>query len=175
MKVILAMVASVDGKTTKWNNPDIYKWTSKEDQIYFRSLVEKNNVIIMGRRTFDAVRLIIKLSPERLRIVMTKTPEKYVDLSIAGQLEFTNDSPRRIVNRLESRGYTQVLLVGGGYINTLFFKSKLIDEVWLTIEPYIFGFGNSLVAEEKLNISFQLRSVEKLNKNGTILLQYLVK
>jgi len=44
MKVILAMVTSVDGKTTKWNNPDIYKWTSEEDQTHFFSLIEKSKV-----------------------------------------------------------------------------------------------------------------------------------
>lgn len=174
MKVILAMVMSADGKTTKWNNPRLYEWTSKEDQNHFFSLIKKNKVIIMGRKTFIAAKSVMKLSPKKLRIILTKTPEKYADLKVAGQLEFTNDSPEEIIKKLKSRGYTEVLLAGGEHVNALFFKAKLINEVWLTIEPAIFGSGNGLVVGEKLDIRMQLKDIKKLNNNGTILLKYQV-
>lgn len=174
MKVILAMVSSVDGKTTKWTNPKIYEWTSREDQAHFFSLIEKSKVIIMGRKTFFAAKSIIKLSPKQLRIVLTKTPKEYANMAIDGQLEFTNDSPQKLIKKLERKGYTQILLTGGQQINTLFLNVKLINEVWLTVEPSIFGSGNGLVSEEKLDVQMQLKSIKKLNKNGTILLKYLV-
>lgn len=174
MKVILAMVMSVDGKTTKWSNPKIYEWTSKEDQNHFSSLIESSRVIIIGRKTFVAAKSIIKLSPNNLRIILTKAPKEYESISIDGQLEFTDDSPKEILKKLKTRGYTQALLAGGEHVNALFFKEHLINEVWLTIEPHIFGFGNQLVAEEKLDTQMQLKSIRRLNKNGTILLKYLV-
>ena len=173
MKVILAMVMSVDGKTTKWNDSKIYEWTSKEDQNHFSSLVKNSRVIIMGRKTFVAAKSIIKLSPKQLRIILTRNPEEYGNISIAGQLEFTDDSPKEILKKLKARGYTQVLLAGGEHVNASFFKEHLINEAWLTVEPHIFGSGNNLVAEEKLNIKMQLKSIRRLNKNGTMLLKYL--
>ncbi len=174
MKVILAMVTSVDGKTTKWNNPDIYKWTSEEDQTHFFSLIEKSKVIIMGRKTFVAFKAAIKLSPGKLRIIMTKSPQKYKSLFVPNLLEFTSDSPKKIVEKLKMQGYNQILLVGGEQINYIFFRDKLINEVWLTIEPKIFGVGNGLISAEKLDIKLQLKRISKLNNTGTLLVKYLV-
>lgn len=168
------MVMSIDGKTTKWSNPKIYEWTSTEDKMHFFSLVEKSKVIIMGRKTFIAAKSIMKLSPTRLRIILTKTPQEYADMQVDGQLEFTNDSPQELIKNIKARGYTQVLLAGGEQVNTLFFKAKLINELWLTIEPTIFGSGNNLVSEQKIDAHLQLQSIKKLNGRGTILLKYFV-
>lgn len=165
---------SVDGKTTKGNDPNIYKWTSKEDQKHFFSLIEKFNVIIMGRKTFLAAKGLMKLSPKKLRLVITKNPNSFKQAEIPGQLEFTSDSPEAILRKLQKRKYKEILLAGGANINTLFFKVKLVNELWLTIEPYIFGSGNSLVADEKLNVNLHLKSVKRLNTKGTLFLKYKV-
>lgn len=63
-------------------------------------------------------------------------------------------------------------VVGGGHIATSFFKDELIDELWLTIEPRIFGRGENFVTEEKLNINLTLISCEKLNDKGSLLTKY---
>lgn len=76
MKVTAAMVVSLDGKTTKWDHSNIYEWTSKEDWLYFSSLIKNHKVIIMGRKTYEAAKSIIKLSPTTLRIIMTKKSRK---------------------------------------------------------------------------------------------------
>ena len=94
MKVIVAMVMSVDGKTTKWDETNIYTWTSPEDQKQFFSLIEENNAIAMGRKTYSAAKHLIKLSPLKLRIILTQKPELYED--IPGQLEFRSN-PKEIV------------------------------------------------------------------------------
>lgn len=62
-----------------------------------------------------------------------------------------------------------MLIVGGAHIATSFLKEQLIDELWLTIEPNIFGTGGSFVIEEKLNINLQLISCERVNKQGTLI------
>jgi len=172
MKVILVVVVSIDGKTTRWNSPDVHDLSSKEDQKYFFSTLTKNNLVIMGRKTFEVAKPDIYKNPEKLRVVITKNSKKYKD--VEGRLEFTNDSPKKILANLEKRGFKQAMLVGGSEINTLFFKDKLVDEVWITIEPKIFGMGNGLTAIEKLDVELKLISSRKLNKNGTLLLKYEV-
>lgn len=174
MKIILAMVMSADGKTTKWEESNINDWTSQEDSDHFFSLIEKNNAILMGRKTYSASQSVIKLSSQKLRIVITKDPNKYSKFSVPNQLEFTNDDPKEIVDKLIERGFDQALLVGGENVNALFFKSKLISEIWLTVEPKIFGSGNSLVKDEKLDIGLELMSINRLNKKGTLLLKYKI-
>lgn len=79
-----------------------------------------------------------------------------------------------MVKNLTKRGYEKALLVGGEQVSTQFFKESLVNELWLTIEPYIFGYGNSLLSNEKLNVSLELKTLKKLNNKGALLLKYKV-
>lgn len=170
----MVMLASVDGKITRGSDPNIYNWTSKEDQKYFFSLIKKSNLIIMGRQTYEAVRPVIKLEKGKLRMVLTRSPDKYANKSTKGQLEFSDETPEKLINRLSILGYKVALLVGGSIINGLFLKQKLVDELYLTIEPKIFGSGKNIAEEQLLNTKLQLKSVKKINKTGTLLLKYRV-
>lgn len=174
MKVTMVMLASVDGKITKGDSQNIYTWSSIEDQERFFSLIKKNNLIVMGRATYDASQPVIKIEKDKLRIVLTRRPKKYLNQTIKGQLEFTDESPEKLVKRLSLLGYKKILLVGGATINGLFLKQNLVDELYLTIEPKIFGIGKNMVKEQFLNTSLQLVSIKKINKIGTLLLKYAV-
>jgi len=84
MKIIMVAVSSLNGKLTKGKDPNIYSWTSKEDSKLFFSLIEKNNLIVMGGKTYEAARKIIKHKKNKLRIVLTRNPEKYFKETIKG-------------------------------------------------------------------------------------------
>ena len=174
MKVIMVAVSSVNGKITKDTDPNIYKWTSQEDKKLFFSLIEINNLIVMSSKTYEAARDKIKLSSNKLRIVLTRSPKKYADEAVPSSLEFSSESPKALVERLGKKGYSRMLLVGGGKINALFLKSKLVDELHLTIEPFIFSKGSNLVADDKFDISLRLIKMVRLNKKGTLHLTYKV-
>jgi|SRR5581483_2777967 len=173
MNVVCAMVMSLDGKTTKGNSSNIYTWTSKEDQYYFSKLIKSYRAIVMGKNTYLAARKIMKLSPGKLRIVLTKNPKKLSKQAVPNQLEFINSSPLELLRQLSKRGYKEVLLVGGATTNRAFFKANLVNEIWVTVEPLLFGKGNGLV-ENELNVKLKLLSITKLNKRGTLLLKYKV-
>jgi len=175
MKVILVAVSSLDGKITRGRDPNIYSWTSKEDTKLFFSLIRRHNLIVMGSKTYEMSRGIIKLQKNKLRIVLTRNPKKYAANASPGILEFSNDSPRRLIGRLEKQGYKEMLLVGGSTVNTLFLKSALVDELYITTEPYIFGTGKTIVEDEDLYVSLKLISLKKLNKQGTLCLKYKVQ
>src|SRR3989344_7715428 len=115
MRIILAMVVSLDGKSTKADeSPNL--WASIEDQGFFHDLKHKIGGIIGGRKTYEA----------------------------AGKP--SGDGIRRIVMSRET-GFSlptdidEALLVGGSELNAEFFKRKLINEIYLTIEPKNFGEG----------------------------------
>ena len=76
---------------------------------------------------------------------------------------------------MEKRGYTEMLLAGGGEINTLFFENNLVTDISLTIEPKIFGKGRPLVGEGDFFTSLKLQSIKQLNEKGTLLLHYCVQ
>jgi len=174
MKVILVAVTSINGKLTHGDDPNIYTWTSKEDSEIFFRLIEKHNLIVMGSKTYEAVRSIIKLKKDKLRIVLTRNPRKYKDDTVKGSLEFSSESPKDLVKRLETKGYKEMLLVGGTKVNTAFLKNGLVDELHLTIEPLIFGKGKNLVLDEEFYVSLELFEFKRLNKKGTLCLIYKV-
>jgi dihydrofolate reductase len=93
---------------------------------------------------------------------------------VMGQLEFSNEEPKTLVEQLEKKGFKQMLLVSGRRVATNFFEEKLIDELWLTVEPRIFGIGDPLIDEKEFDIKMKLLSMEKLNDQGTILLKYKI-
>ncbi len=164
---------SLDGKITKWDDvQDVSTWASPEDQDFFMSQIAKHKAIVMGRKTYDAMKDKLKLSNERLRIVMTSQSENFSKDEIKGKLEFTNETPQELVARLEKHGIEELLVVGGGSVNTAFLKANLVNEIYVTIEPVIFGNGKMIVYEENLNLTLRLKTVEKINQQGTILLNY---
>src|SRR6266851_4117228 len=170
MKIILIDVSSLDGKLTKWARDNIYEWSSPEDFAHFQKVKEQNNLLVMGSGTFDGVKdnqtAGLKPEKERLRIILTSKPKAYTKYAVSGQLEFSNETPKQLVTRLEKQGYQQMLLVSGGKVATSFFKENLINELWLTIEPKIFGSGEPLVQEGMFDINLKLLSVERLNSQG---------
>ena len=139
MKVTMVAVSTLNGKTTKGEESHIYSWTSKEDARFFFGLKEKNNLIVMSSKTYEAAKKLMKHKEGRLRIVLTRNPKKYVKDTIENMLEFSSKNPSELVEEMEKRGYKRMLLVGGSTINALFLKSKLVDEIYLTLEPKILG------------------------------------
>lgn len=169
MKTILIFVSTLDGKITRWGDPMIRSWSSRADQDQFDAMWNKTRVIIMGSGTYNPAPL--KANPKHLFIVLTRQPSMYESSNLPGLLEFTNQTPVQILKRFEN-DEKAVLVVGGSKIATSFLKEQLIDELWLTFEPKIFGAGTNLVTDEKLDIDLRLMSFEKINNQGTVLTKY---
>ncbi len=172
MKVVLVFVSTLDGKVTKWGNPHVKDWSSQKDQDYYKKLWNDARLIIMGSSTFNAEHF--SPSSNHLLVVMTNHFSKYKEYEVAGQLEFTDKSPLELIEQYKRKGFETMVVIGGAHVATSFLKEQLIDELWLTIEPKIFGTGGSFVIEENLDINLQLISCEKVNEQGTLITKYAV-
>ncbi len=172
MKTILVFVSTIDGKVTKWGDPHIRLWTSEEDRKYFTKIWSDARLIIMGSNTYisEAFRPIL----DHLLVVMTSHPDKYRSQVVPDKLEFTSKTPVQLTKLYKNKGHELMLVVGGAHVATSFLKDKLLDEIWLTIEPKIFGIGGNFAIEEKLDINLRLINIEKINKQGTLILKYEV-
>lgn len=172
MKVILAIVTSLDGKSTKDTAPP-FMWASKEDQDFFKGLFKTYKLFVLGRKTYLSPTPSVRPSSQNLKIVLTKNPKRYKKYEVLGQLEFSSDTPLNLVKKLEKRRFKEMLLIGGETITTEFFRAKLINEIWLTLEPKIFGQGKGILKED-LDVKLKLKEINKLNSQGTLLLKYEV-
>jgi dihydrofolate reductase len=172
MKIILVFVSSLDGRITRWNEPHVMSWTSKEDQEYFKKNWREHKLVVIGSGTYDAEP--ISAPKENRLVILTSHPENYKDKEVTGHLEFTNESPAELVKRLNGEGYSEMMLAGGPHVATSFLKEGLVDELWLTLEPKIFASGANFAVGDKLDINLHLFSTEKINEQGTLILKYQV-
>ncbi|NMC51749.1 dihydrofolate reductase [Candidatus Kuenenbacteria bacterium] len=159
MKLVLMMAITLDGKIAK-HSTQLADWTSQADKKIFVEETKNAGVIIMGKTTYETIG---KPLPGRLNIVLDKNPD--TSKNIAGSLEYTNLAPQELLADLSARGFEKVILGGGATINGLFLKENLIDEIWLTIEPKIFGEGLSLFKDADVDLELELLEVRNLYKN----------
>ena len=158
------MAITLDGKIGKTSD-HLSNWTSREDKQQFIEITKKVGVIIMGKNTFDTFKKPLR---DRLNVVFTDQE----DLLVIDDVMWVSGEIESVLEELESKGYKEAILGGGSYLNTLFLKRGLVDEMIITIEPKIFGTGLSLFKEE-FDLNLELLDIKKLN-NNTINLHYKV-
>ncbi|HRH32071.1 MAG TPA: dihydrofolate reductase family protein [bacterium] len=166
MKVTLIAAISADGKIAERTDQSSMDWTSKEDKQFFVEKTKEAGTLVMGRKTFATINKGLK---GRRIIVLTRDPSK--ELPIPG-VEFTSEEPVALVRRLENEGVAELVLGGGASVYGQFLNAGLVTEVYLTVEPFLFGGGVTL-AQGFDRVALKLDSVQQLNSQ-TILLHYTV-
>ena len=168
MRIVLIAAQSLDGFITKHAQPGT-AFTSPEDKAHYRTVLRDFDVGVLGGATYRASREAIKARPpgQPPRIVMTRSPDLHAAESIPGMLEFTNATPVALAKELGARGYGQCALLGGSHIHSLFLAAGLVDEIWLTIEPLLFGSGTPLLAHPA-DIKLNLNSMERLGADSLL-------
>lgn len=169
MKITMIMVSSVDGVIARDEKHNAFEWTSAEDKKHFQKLSKKIGVVVMGGNTFKASGR--KSYKDRYGYVLTNHPENY---EIGENMETISGTPQSIAAQLREKGHEEIALIGGAQVNKDFLLAGLVDEIFLTVEPVVFGEGLHLLSQEEVNISLELLSSEKLNQKGTLLLHYKV-
>jgi len=174
MRIVLIAAQSLDGFITKHAQPGT-AFTSAEDKAYFRAALATFDVCIFGGETYRVSRDFIRTQwPGRpIRMVMTRAPGRYAAEAIPGTLEFTDTAPAALVDQLRVRGCQRCGLLGGSHIHSLFLEAGLVDEIWLTVEPVLFGGGTPLLAQPA-DVRLELQTSEQLGAH-TVLLKYRVR
>lgn len=166
MKVFILAAMTADGFIGQ-HSDHLVDWSSKEDKQLFVKLTKGAGVMVMGSSTFKTIGRGL---PERKTIVYTSYPKQYEDFE--GNIQTTNEDPSQLVNRLKSEGYHSVAICGGTTIYNQFMKAGVVDQLYLVIEPILFGSGVTLLNDIPLT-KLELLGQSKLNKH-TILLHYAV-
>lgn len=167
MKVSLLMTTTLDGRIAR-DPLHIADWSEKADKELFKELTKEAGVLIMGSKTFDTIGRPL---PGRKNIVMTRKSDRVSD---SDDLVFSNDSPEKILKDLKEEGFTSVFITGGSQINTLFAKKELLDDLFVTISPLIFGTGISLF-DETISMKLHLTDTKKIGEDSVLLHYSVIK
>lgn len=165
------MAMSANGLIARDN--DETEWSSEESDSYIAKVKEIGNMVI-GRRTYE---LMLEddnkdASTQNLgnpMIVVLTSDDKYKDTE---KVRFVKN-PIEAISLLGKEGFERMVVVGGGKTDTSFIKNGLIDEIYLDVEPVIFGQGIPLFAPEKFEYKLKLLETKKLSPN-TVQLHYEV-
>jgi len=174
MRLTLIAAQSLDGYITRHDTPGS-AFASDADRAFFREALRDFDCCVMGGETYRTARDMIRalLMPERLRIVLTRTPEQFATDTVSGKLEFASTQPAQLITGLGARGFLRCAILGGAQIHSLFLEAGLVDELWLTIEPLLFGGGTPLLARRT---STRLKLIARENLSAeTLLLKYRVE
>lgn len=164
MKAFIIAAITADGFIGRSNSHQA-DWTGKADKKVFINLTKEAGIMIMGSRTFATIGRAL---PDRRNIIYTNNPETIT----ASDVETTSEDPATLLARLEKEGANAVAICGGASIYDLFMREKLVDELYLTVVPVIFGRGLQLFTSE-LAADLLLLDTESL-EGGAVLLHYKI-
>ncbi|MDE1769876.1 MAG: 2,5-diamino-6-(ribosylamino)-4(3H)-pyrimidinone 5'-phosphate reductase [Thaumarchaeota archaeon] len=83
---------------------------------------------------------------------------------------------KKLLAILGKKGIKKIVVEGGGNTNWYFFKEKLVDEIAITITPYVLGGTTAISLVEGIGFgeipkSFKLKNIEK--RQNEIVLHYV--
>ena len=160
VNTFIIVATSADGFIAKDPKEPSTNWTSKEDKTHFIETTKKAGTIVMGLNTFKTIG---KALPGRRNIVYS---EQIIEVP---NIETTSLAPKELIEKLEKEGVKDLAVCGGATIYTMFLKSGLINKIYLTIEPIIFGSGIKLFNEP---IEQKFKLIKSEQKENTMFLEY---
>ena len=158
MKVVLYMAISANGYIAK--EDDNTSWISKEEWDSYSQAVRKAGCLIIGRRTYN---------------ILTKQPEfsefKDVKLVAVSKQKFNlvaanhliASSPKEALKALDS--FDEVIVAGGSILNASFLEGDFVDEIYLDIEPIVFGKGIKLFSDSRFEKNLKLLGTKEISEN----------
>ncbi|ACB40660.1 2,5-diamino-6-(ribosylamino)-4(3H)-pyrimidinone 5'-phosphate reductase [Pyrobaculum neutrophilum] len=131
------------------------------------------------------LRMFDSSSPTIVFTTRKAPPEKAAELKARGVEVYVAEGdqvdPAEVLNVLYQRGVRKALLEGGGRTNWEFLSKCLVDEIVLTVTPYVFGSGVSLVegagfpTKEDAPFTLTLTSIKLCECGQEVVLTYRVR
>jgi dihydrofolate reductase len=165
MRCIAIAAVTIDGKIAL-DAGHFSDWTSPEDKDFLHQMLDRSDVVVVGNNTYKTA-----TEPLSKRNCIVFTASVLTSEHKSDKLTYCNPASSdclAIMNR-----YQTIAVLGGTKTYTWFLENNLLDELYLTIEPVIFGRGLNLFESSKnINAQFHLESTKRLNKKGSLLLHY---
>lgn len=153
------MAMTVNGYIAK--EDDTTPWSDTIWNAYYDFIKQRGN-IVLGRRTYEMMKEINEF--EKLGFPTTAV--------ISNQANNQNQkgvilvpSPGKAIEAIRQNGFEEMVVGGGSQTNTIFMKNGLIDEIYLDLEPLLFGKGIKLFADIGKEVKLQLLEMTKLSEN----------
>ena len=159
MQVILYMATTLNGYIAKENNET--PWSDEEWQRFSKFVKEIKNIII-GRNTYEIMKERDEFSKIGNPFTVVVSKEDFAhnsNFAIAKSL-------KKALKILKEKKFAKALVAGGGMLNSSFMKEKFVDEIYLDVEPLVFGKGIKLFSDNDFDAKLELIETKSLSKNS---------
>lgn len=169
MKVILYMATTANGYIASEAHDT--PWSDDEWNSYSAHVKEVGNLIV-GKTTYDIMLgdgSYAKLGNPAV-VCLTSSSDQPTEANHF----FVQDFPSAMTI-LQEQGFDTTLVGGGAACDTAALESGLIDEIFLDVEPIIFGQGIPLFRPSTANLQLKLVDTKKIGDNGLQLHYKVIK
>jgi dihydrofolate reductase len=170
MKISIYLATSANGLIS--NSRNVPDWLSPEYGQGMYSISQKFKAVIMGRTTYNIIAPDnLPLNEEGTTVVLT------TDETVKSEnptITFAKEGPAAIKEMLEKKGHTEAVIIGGTRTISQFINARLVDEIYLVVEPVLFDYGLPLIKNVIGEFKLSLSEVLKLNDN-TVRLHYRIQ
>jgi dihydrofolate reductase len=161
MNVILYMAMTANGYIAKKNDDTTF--VSSKEWKSFCAMIRKVGNMVVGSRTYEIMRKGVEL--QKFHSIPVVVVTHRASFSLASSHHCIAKSPKDALAILRKRNMKEALIAGGGTLNASCMKEGLVDEMYLDIEPVLFGEGINLFSGKKFEADLKLLGIKKLSKN----------
>lgn len=159
MKITLIASLSVDGNIAKDVHQSSLDWNEKADTQFFVSKTKELGTVVMGWNTW---RTIGKSLSGRRLIVLSRSKHDDQD-----GVEFVDETVSHLCQRLQTQGVKTLAVAGGASVYSQFLQAGLVDELYVTVAPVLFGEGVGF-ANGFDQIDLELQDVQRLGAQSAL-------
>lgn len=167
-RVCLSVAMSLDGYIADPKGG--YDWIVMDPEIDFTAMFARYDVVLMGRKSYDAAKGSDYGMPGKKTYVFSKSL-KQAQVSDA---TVSND-PEKTVAELKKMKGKDIWLWGGGELFRSLLELRLVDAIEVAVIPVLLGDGLPLLPKSQTRAKLKLTQHKLFKKTGTLLLNYDVK
>lgn len=165
-QVVIFIASSLDGFIAR-RNGDV-DWLFTDEDYGYTEFYESIDTVLMGRKTYDKIAEFDQypyLAKKSYVFSKSFNPNKYDSVT------FVSENLVKFTQQLRLSEGKDIWLVGGSEIIKLFVKSKMIDEIIVSIHPLILGDGIPLFLNNDEQINLKLKNCINFS-TGLVQLHY---
>ena len=139
----------------------------------YSAFISQIDALIMGRKTFETVCGFDMDWPYQKPVFVLSNSLKEIPEEYKDKAELKNGPVEEILESIHKKGFHRLYIDGGKTIQN-FLEKDLIDEMTITIIPYLLGEGIPLFAELPVRLEFECVD-SKIFMNKIVQIQYVRK
>jgi dihydrofolate reductase len=164
MKLIMYPAITLDGFIADPNG-ECDSWINDEDDTLYRQAIEKTDCVLVGRKTYEQYVDDFAQDEGPTTFVWTT----HADQQDKPKIKFLRGTPKEIIKQIETYGFSELIVSGGGEVNGALATVGLIDEVIVSIYNVTLGEGIPLFGSHRPKLRLKLlatsNDIEGIVKN----------